>query len=97
MSGRTVTLDVYTPERERLAATMGEPEKKKAYNQQMCIAETPFALIKEIVGLRPFLLRGLEKVQTEWRWACLSLNLDKLVRGLSRLRSTLRGELEPTP
>jgi hypothetical protein len=73
MSGRTVTRDVYTPERERLAATMGEPEKKKAYNQQMCIAETPFALIKEIVGLRPFLLRGLEKVQTEWRWACLSL------------------------
>jgi len=83
-SGRTVTRDIYTHDRE-------------AYNQRIWIAETPFGLLKELVGLRQFLLRGLEKVQTEWRWACLSLNLDKLVRGLSRLRSTLRGELEPTP
>ena len=93
-SGRTVTRDAYTPERERLAATMGDPEKKKAYDQRMCIAETPFGLLKEVMGLRQFLLRGLEKVQTEWRWACLSLNLDKLVRGMTRLRSLLREELE---
>jgi len=93
-SGRTVTRDAYTPERERLAATMGDPEKKKAYDQRMRIAETPFGLLKEVVGLRQFLLRGLEKVQTEWRWACLSLNLDKLVRGMIDLRSLLREESE---
>ena len=31
------------------------------------------------MGLRQFLLRGLEKVKTEWRWACTAFNLGKLV------------------
>jgi hypothetical protein len=43
------------------------PEKKKAYDQRGRIAETLFGLIKVIVGLRQFLLRALEKVQTEWQ------------------------------
>ena len=43
------------------------PEKKKAYDQRGRIAETLLGLIKVIVGLRQFLLRALEKVQTEWQ------------------------------
>lgn len=85
-SGRTVTRDVYATDRERLAKQMREPGQKERYDQRMKIAETPFALIKDVIGLRQFLLRGLEKVNTEWRWTCLAVNLDKLVRGLLRLR-----------
>ncbi|MHC4880962.1 MAG: IS1182 family transposase [Planctomycetota bacterium] len=89
-SGRTVSRDVHTPERERLAAKMRDPSNQKKYDQRMRIAETPFGLIKEVLGLRQFLLRGLEKVQTEWRWACLAVNLDKLVRGIQRLREAFQ-------
>ena len=35
---------------------------KAVYNQRMHLAETPFAIIKSILGVRRFLLRGLEKV-----------------------------------
>ena len=86
-SGRTVTRDVYTPDRERLALKMTDPANQKIYDQRMRIAETPFALIKQVLGLRQFLLRGLDKIKTEWQWTCLSVNLDKLVRGLLRLRT----------
>ena len=60
----------YAPQREQLAAKMrGDPARKK-YDQRMRIAETPFALIKHVMGLRQFLLRGLTKVKTEWLWTC---------------------------
>lgn len=78
--GRTVSRDIYTPQRERLAAKMRDPVAKQNYQRRMSIGETPFALIKHVLGLRQFLLRGLEKVKTEWRWTCLAVNLDKLAR-----------------
>lgn len=78
--GRSATRDVYTPERERQATKMRDPIAKENYQRRMSIGETPFALIKHIMGLRQFLLRGLEKVKTEWRWTCLAVNLDKLAR-----------------
>ena len=65
-SGRTVTRDVYTPDRERLALKMTDPANQKIYDQRMRIAETPFALIKQVLGLRQFLLRGLLRLRTEF-------------------------------
>ena len=50
-------------------------------------AETPFAIIKSIMGMRQFLLRGLEKVETEWTWAATAFNLMKLVRAIGKLRA----------
>lgn len=78
--GRSISRDIYTPERERQAAKMRDPTVRKNYQRRMSIGETPFALIKHVMGLRQFLLRGLEKVKTEWRWTCLAVNLDKLAR-----------------
>ena len=63
--GRTVRRDEHEPLRETMAAKMQTPEGKAVYNQRMHIAETPFAIIKSILGVRRFLLRGLEKVRTE--------------------------------
>ena len=37
--------------------------------------------------IRPFLLRGLEKVRTEWLWACTAHNLRKLLGEVARLRA----------
>ena len=93
--GRTVSRDIYTPQRERLAAKMRDPVAKEKYHRRMSIGETPFALIKHVLGLRQFLLRGLEKVKTEWRWTCLAVNLDKLVR--LRLKARLAAAEMPAP
>jgi hypothetical protein len=39
------------------------------------------------MDVRRFLLRGLEKVKTEWTWAATAFNIGKLVRELARLRA----------
>lgn len=90
--GRTIRRDTYAPQREQLAAKMRGEDASKKYDQRMRIAETPFALIKQVLGLRQFLLRGLAKVKTEWLWTCAAINLDKLARGLARLRTQLTVE-----
>jgi len=66
---------------------MLSPEGKKIYSQRKWICETPFAIIKERMKLRQFLLRRLEKVRTEWLWTCTSFNLSKLVREVVRMRA----------
>jgi len=89
VNGRTLRRDVHTRERERHAAKMATPEARAIYDRRMAIAETPFAFIKHILGLRQFLLRGLENVNTEWLWICTAANLDKLARDLKRLRARI--------
>jgi len=42
--------------------------------------------LKAVLGLRQFRRVGLENVETEWRWACLTLNLKKILSVLSPLR-----------
>jgi len=85
--GRTVSRDGYEPARERMEAKMATAEGKKTYNQRMHIAETPFAVIKGILEVRRFLLRGLEKVRTEWRWVCTAHNLKKLIAAVGAVRA----------
>jgi hypothetical protein len=85
--GRTITRDEHEETRERTAARMATPEAKKIYNQRPRIAETTFAILKAIFGMRQFLLCGLDKVRIEWRWAATAFNLSKLVRHVGRLRA----------
>jgi transposase len=87
--GRTVQRDEYEPLRERMAAKMRTPEGKAVYNQRMHVGETPFAVIKSILGVRRFLLRGLEKVRTEWLWVCTAYNIRKLLAHTVTLRAEL--------
>jgi hypothetical protein len=95
--GRSVSRDEHAKRREQFAAKMSQPESQKTYRKRFHAAETPFGILKRIMNLRQFLLRGLEKVKTEWLWACTALNLAKLVREIGRLRahfSTLIAEGE---
>jgi transposase len=84
---RTITRDEYEPLREQTATRMATPEGQKVYRQRARIAETPFGILKAVMGIRQFLLRGLEKVKTEWLWAVTAFNLAKLVRFLATLRA----------
>lgn len=85
--GRTITRDEYEAARERTAARMATEAARKVYNQRPRIAETTFGILKSVMGLRQFLLRGLDKVRTEWRWAATAFNVGKLVRETVRLRA----------
>ena len=85
--GRTITRDEYEEVRERTAARMSSPSAKSIYNQRPRIAETPFGIIKSIMSFRQFLLRGLDKVKTEWLWATTAFNLMKLAREIGKMRA----------
>ena len=89
---RTISRDVHTETRERHAAKMNQPEAREKYARRMHGAETPFAYIKQVLGLRQFLLRGLEKVKLEWLWACLASNVWKLVRDIRNRRAQQSAE-----
>jgi transposase len=90
--GRTISRDGHEPARARMHAKMQTEAGRTTYNRRTHIGETPFAIIKQILGVRQFLLRGLDKVQTEWRWVCTAYNLKKLIAALAALRAE-RGEM----
>jgi len=83
---RSVTRDPYEPLREAMDARLRTPEGQEKYERRRWACETPFAVIKTVMGVRQFLLRGLEKVRTEWKWVCSAYNLRKLVWGIARQR-----------
>ena len=85
--GRTITRDPHEAARERVAARMATEPARDLYDERPRIAETTFGILKSVQGLRQFLVRGLDKVRTEWTWAATALNMGKLVRELARLRA----------
>ena len=85
--GRSVSRDAHEERRERMAAKMAREDAKAVYRNRLHMAETPFAILKQVMNLRQFLLRGLEAVKTEWLWASTAYNLRKLVRHTARLRA----------
>lgn len=60
--------------KERLLSEQGTALRK----QRSIDVETVFGRIKQDWGFRRFLLRGLEKVKTEWGLLCIAHNLAKL-------------------
>ena len=85
--GRSITRDGYEPWREKMHAKLQTEEGAKTYHRRMHVGETPFAIIKGIFEVRRFLLRGLEKVRTQWRWVCTAFNLKKPIAALAALRA----------
>lgn len=84
---RSISRDVHEGRREQMAAKMARDEARAVYRKRLHTAETPFAVLKQVMNLRQFLRRGLENVKTEWLWACTAFNLAKLVRQTARLRA----------
>jgi len=62
---------------------------KERYKLRMTSIEPVFGQIKEARGLRQFLLRGLEKVNSLWRIDCAVHNLLKIFRFERRLLSAM--------
>lgn len=75
------------PLREAMAAKVHSPAGRTIYKQRQSVAESPFGVIKAVMNVRQFLLRGLAKVKKEWNWVCTAYNLRILVRWLGRQRA----------
>ncbi len=87
--GRSVSRDRHEPLRAQMCERLKSPEGKAIYSRRMHAAETPFAYIKAILGVRRFLLRGLEKVRIEWLWVCTAYNVSKLLAAVGKRRAAL--------
>lgn len=72
---RTVLRDQWQALREQTALRMAGEAGQALYRQRAPVAERPFGYIKQTLGIRHMLLRGREKVRTEWRWIALACNL----------------------
>jgi len=83
---RRVTRDRFQDLREKAIDRMQSTEGKEKYTRRMWLIEGVFGSIKAWIGLRQFLCRGLDKIRTEWLWACTAFNLAKLVRAVSNIR-----------
>jgi transposase len=93
--GRTVSRDGSEFLRAKMATKLNTESGRKTYHRRLHIAETPFAILKGVMGIRQFLLRGLEKVRTEWLWACTAYNLKKLLLSEASLRAPAAAETVP--
>ena len=56
---------------------------RSPYRLRKQVVEPVFGQIKQAMGFRQFLLRGLAKVTAEWQLVCTAHNLLKLVRAAS--------------
>ena len=64
--------------KQKMAHRMTTQAGRTLYKLRRQTVEPVFGMIKEIMGFRRFLLRGLEKVSLEWLLVCLSYNLKRL-------------------
>ncbi|MCM2375267.1 IS1182 family transposase [Aporhodopirellula aestuarii] len=85
--GREVIHDEHEEARRRHRVRMQSEESQSACMRRQHIGERPFAVIKSMFDLRRFLLRGIEGVGQEWRWASTAFNLKKLMSVWGALRS----------
>jgi hypothetical protein len=65
---------------EQMRHKLRTAEGQAVYRLRKAVVEPVFGQIKEARGFRRFLLRGLAKVQAEWRMICATHNLLKLFR-----------------
>jgi transposase len=67
-------------EKEKMAVRLKSAEGRGIYKKRKETVEPVFGIIKQALGFRQFLLRGLEKVNLEWELVCLGYNMKRLFR-----------------
>lgn len=66
------------PHTAAMAAKLQTDRGRNAYRKRKWISEPPNGWIKSVLGFRQFSLRGLSKVQEEWKIVCAALNLRRM-------------------
>ena len=68
------------PMAQQMRKRLSDAEEMKRYHQRAGLVEPVFGAIKEVLGYRRFLFRGLQKVRGEWAMICTAFNLLKVYR-----------------
>ena len=66
------------PHTAAMAARLKTDAGRAAYRKRKWIAEPPNGWIKSVLGFRQFSMRGLHRVQAEWKLVCMALNLRRM-------------------
>jgi transposase len=66
------------PHTATMAAKLQTHAGKAAYRKRKWLAEPPNGWIKSVLGFRQFSLRGLQRVQAEWKVVCMAMNLRRM-------------------
>jgi len=66
------------PFTERMAHRTATSAGRARYKLRQQTVEPVFGIIKQAIGFRRFMLRGLEKVSREWTLVAMSYNLRRL-------------------
>ena len=68
------------PWRIEMQARLNTEENKQKYKRRKGTVEPVFGIIKNVLGFRQFLLRGIENVKTEWQLVTLAYNCKRLAK-----------------
>ena len=77
---RTLSHDQYEEHRDALRQRLTAESSSDQLTRRQSEGERPFAVVKQQMGIRQFLLRGHENVKKEWRWMTSSANLQVMIR-----------------
>ena len=64
---------------EKMRWSLNTKEGREIYGQRKSTIEPTFGIIKEVMGYRQFLVRGLDRVSAEWDLVCIGFNLKRLI------------------
>lgn len=64
--------------RKAMKAKLQTEEARAKYKRRKCTVEPVFGIIKNVLGFRQFLLRGIENVKAEWLLVTLAYNCKRL-------------------
>jgi transposase len=87
---RAIDRDRHEPLREQMDVRLRSEDAKERRGVRSHLAESVFGIIKQALGVRQFLLRGLRKVRVEWTWTALTFNLRKLAGKVAKWREAMK-------
>jgi len=79
---KVLTNPILIAMREKLRTEEG----RGVYARRAQTVEPTFGIIKEAMGFRQFLLRGIEKARIEWDLVCIAYNMRRIYSLISQLR-----------
>jgi transposase len=72
--------------KEKMAKKLKTDEGKRIYKKRKETVEPVFGIIKHVMGFRQFMLRGIDKVDTEWSLVRVAYNFKRLHRLIGGIR-----------
>lgn len=78
--GSIDTVHVWKSMEERMASEEG----RAFYDKRKITVEPAFGIIKNVIGFRQFMLRGLDLVNCEWKLVTIAYNMKRIARMLNQ-------------